>query len=338
MKKALTKTELELKRRVKKSWAMLPRTDAKDCILIWRKVLSQMISDALSKERSAKKKAVIWFLKDEKDFNLTCSLAQVDPYKLRQHIINRLTEEDPNIIEKLLLEKSEKTNTKKNSLTYGTVKPIENPTQISFFFNSQEVRAYVENDELWFDLTHLNRFIKFVDYSIVRLVDLDTYVNTSNLRKSKNKAHVIFANLKGIYQLSASFENQNLSSFADWIEQGMYKYDILKGLNFFFLKFEDVKILAWLHKKRLFLHFADIDIFFPVLTQITRKEAQQKDKHFYVYLNSKKRQFMVRADLLIQIIESRNVIKKEHQTVKPKLIQWRRLTLSSGLLNCSGLR
>ena len=322
MEKALTKTELELKRRVQKAWAMLPNTDAKNCVLIWRKVLSQMVTDALSKEKSAKKKAVIWFMKDEKDFNLTCNLAQVDPQRLRRHIFNKLTEKDSDIIEKLLLEKPQKIDRRKFSLTCKAVKPIQNPTQISFLLRNQEVRAYVENDELWFNLTHLNRVVKFIDNPTVRLFDLDTYINACNLRRSQDKQHIIFANIKGIYQLAVSLKNQNLNLFADWIDQGMYKYDILKGINFFFLEFQDIKILAWLHKKRLFLHFTGIDTFFPVLTQTTRKEAQQKDKHFYVYLNSTKRQFMVRSDLLIQIIESRNVAKKAHQTMKPKLIQW----------------
>lgn len=322
MEKALTKTELEIKRRVNKAWAMLPNTDAKSCILVWRKVLSQMISDALSKEKTAKKKAVIWFMKDEKDFNLTCSLAQVDPQKLRRHVFNKLTEKDSDIIEKLLLEKPQKIDRRKFSLTCKAVKPIQNPTQISFLLKNQEVRAYVENDELWFDLTHLNRIVRFIDNPTVRLFDLDTYINASNLRRSQDKQHIIFANIKGIYQLSASFENQNLSLFADWVERGMYKYDILKGINFFFLEFQYVKILAWLHKKKLFLHFSDIDIFFPVLDQTTRRAAQQKGKHYYVYLNSPKRQFMVQADLLTQIIESKNVVRKGYQAVKPKLIQW----------------
>ena len=322
MKKTLTKAELELKRRVKEAWTMLPKIDVKDCIALWQKVLYQMIADALSNNKSAKKKAIIWFKKDEKDFNFVCSYAQVAPQKLRQFVFNKLTEQDPEIIEKLLLEEPEKVSKRKTVLVNKLVKEIKITNQISFLYNNREVRAYIDNDELWFDLTHLNGIIKFLNTAKVCLLDLDTYVEACNLRKSQNKNCIIFANLKGIFQLSLSFSNENLKSFADWVEQGMYKYDILKGVNFFFLNFQDNNVLAWLHKKKLFFHFSDIDIFFPVLNQTTRREAQQKDKHFYVYLNSKKRQFMIRSDLLLQITKSKNVAKKVHQEIKPQLIQW----------------
>ncbi len=322
MKKAPTKTELELKQRMQEARAMLPKIDAKDCILLWRKVVNQAVSDAFSKDESVSREAILWFLKDEKYFNKVCEWAQISPQQLRRSVLNKLFETDPKIIEKALTKKLKKPLPKKISLVHNSIKRINLTDPISFIFENQEVHVYVENETLWFNLTHLNGILKFVYGKVVRLVDLDTYISAFNLAKSKTQDPDVFANLKGIYQLGASFKNQNLNSFADWINQGIYKNHMLEDTNFFYLNFQGNAILAWLHKKRLFLHFSSIGKFFPLPEKTTRKEAQQENKHFYVYLNSKQRQFMVQSDLFLQIIESRSIKKKKHQEMKHQLIKW----------------
>ena len=324
MKKVLNlnKTKLELEQRLKEARAMLPKIDAKDCVLLWRKVVNQAISDAFSIDESISREAIIWFLKDGKYFKQVCDWAQILPQQLRRSVLNKLIEKDPKIIEKALTEKPKMPLKKKSSLVYNSVKRMNPTSQISFIFENQEVHAYVENETLWFDLTHLNSVSKFMPGQAVRLVDLDTYISAGNLAKSKTRKHAVFANLKGIYQLGASFKSQNIISFADWIDQGIYKNHILENVNFFYLNFQGNDILAWLHQKKLFLNFSNIGMFFPLPQKTTRKEAQQENKHFYVYLNSVQRQFMVRSDLFLQIIESRSIRKKEHQEMKPQLILW----------------
>lgn len=319
MKKALTSAEIRNQEWVKDA---MDKIDIGEYVSFWKKVICQAITDALSKNKSAKKNAIIWFLKDEKDFNLVCDWAQIVPHKLRQHIIEKLEEQDPNIFKNLLKENDEKTTTQKVSLVYKSVGEIKLTNQLNFLYNNQEIHAYSENNELWFDLTYLNYLFKFIDYKDVRLSDLDTYVDAINLGKAGYRKRVIFSNLKGLFQLSISLGNDKLRLFVDWMEKGMYKYDILKGINFFYLEFQGNNILAWLHKKRLFFRLSDVAKSFYSISQATRVKAQQKDKHYYVYLNSTKRQFMVRSDLLIQLIETRNFKKHKHIELKPQLIQW----------------
>ena len=296
--------------------------DTNNCVLFWRSVLNQALIDAIRGKGLEQRAAVKWIFQERDHFNFVCDFAQVEADRIKRLAINKLATQDPNIIEKLLNENSETDSICKNVLTYKSVQKVKINSCISFLYGCAEIRAYVVDDALWFDLTLLNHLWKFIDSQDVRLCDLDTYIDPENLRKITKPRTAFLANLRGITQLAFSFENMDLHFFIHWLEKEQYKQAILKDLNYFYLKFKDTKVLAWIYQNELFLHMGDLSKIFFLRNPNYKKQVQQPGKYFYVYLNSIKRQLMVRADLLIEMIKEKNAKNKKHLDIKPELIQW----------------
>ncbi len=299
------------------------------CICIWRAVLNQALSDALNGNNLSKKTAIKWFFGDDKDFYRACNWAQISPGKLRYFLIKKLAAEGPDVIKNCLYEKTKKGTYPRISKAFSSIPRIQTTSSISFLYENLEMRANIIDNKLWFNLSHLNHTWKFSALSDVFLQDVNTRIDPDHLKsqaaKSKNpksKKLILFTDITGIIQLAKCLDNSKLESFATWVKNKKYKQYLLPAQDIFKLKFQNHTILARLYRNKLFILFNDIQKIFLLITSSYRKIVHQNNKYFYSYMNSPKRQLVIRSDLLLQIVESRNVAKKKYQEIKPQLIQW----------------
>jgi len=296
--------------------------ETKQCVAIWRMTLNLALTDALNGNRIEKRSAIRWFFNDDKDFYFVCDCAQVSPHKIRSFLINEFAIRDPDIIKNTLYEEPRKGCYPKIILARKSLPSIETNSPISFIYKALEMRAYVADNRLWFNLSHLGQLWKFSDAQEIGLHDINTFIDPKHLRRKKDKKLTLFADSTGIEQLSDSFKSNKLSLFAKWIKKGTYKHNLLETQNTFKLTFQNQEIQACLFRNELFLHFKNVSAIFFLTTPSYKENVRQKSKYFYAYLCSKKRQLVVRTDLLLQLIEARQPGLKRYAEVKPKLIQW----------------
>jgi len=296
--------------------------EIRQCVTIWRMTLNQALTDALNGNRIEKRSAIRWFFNDDRDFYFVCDCARVSPHKIRSFLINEFAIRDPDIIKNTLYEEPKRGHFPPITLPHKSIPKIKADSPISFIYEGMEIRAQVIDEELWFNLSQLNFFWKFCETHDVALRDINTCIDPIHLKKLDVKKLVLFVDSTGIAQIAESLKVSNLKSFATWINQKKYKQNILKVLDTFEIKFQDCTVLAILFKGKLFLRFNDVSKIFLIVTPSHRKTILKKNKYFYSYLNSQKRQLMTRSDLLIQVIESRKIASKKYKKMRPKIVQW----------------
>ena len=297
--------------------------DAKQCIGIWRSVLNQAVTDALNGDNFNRRSAIRWaFGENQQDFYFVCNCAQVSPNKIKGFLINEFAIKAPDAIKNSLYEEVEIGRYPQITLSYKSIPKLDTSSPISFIYESMDMNAYVQGNDLWLSLNQLNHRWKFCDGQDVTIRNINTLVDPKRLMRKKANKVILFTDAKGLFQLSQSLKSSPMKLFAKWVERKNYKQYIINPQDKFKLKFQNYSILACLYKNKLFLRFKTISEIFFLATPTHQKDIHQKDKFFYAYLDSQKRQLMVRADLLIKLIESKVSKLERYIEIRPKIIQW----------------
>ena len=302
---------------------LLSDIEEKQCVLLWKNVLNQALSDALKGSNIIKKSAIRWFFcENDRDFYRVCNWAQVSHQKVRDFLLKELAKQDPDIIKNALYAEYPIGRYPRVAQPYESMPKIDLSSPIRLIYEGLEICAYIVDEKLWFNIPQLNWLWKFCDTWNVGICDIDTFIDSAHLRREDTDKVVLFSDIIGVEQLATSFSNKKLKLFADWVKAEKHKQNILKKQNIFKLKFQNHSILACLYKNKLFLHFTTVLRTLSSTAISFKKEIREKNKYFYAFLEAKTRQLMVRADLLMQLIEERKTGPKCKVETKLQLIQW----------------